>query len=167
MHLHPALHHTNQGQWWAPPELRKNPQTRSIFICFTLLKRASIALKMPLKFLLFIFMSQKAAWSDPVNFCGCVWWASMVSTCSPSLFRWTRSSPIILFNNQPNSFFKFLIKVWLIYNVMPISAVQQSDPAIYMYIFSFFIFHHGLSQEIGYSIILKWSCSYVFSLMDL
>ena len=33
--------------------------------------------------------------------------------------------------------FIFLIKVWLIYNVVPISAVQQSDTAIHIYTFLF------------------------------
>ena len=41
------------------------------------------------------------------------------------------------------------IKVWMIYNAVPISAVQQSDPNIHIY--SDTIFHHVLSQEIGYS----------------
>ena len=35
--MHPAFQHTNWAPW-APPELCKNSQTRSIFICFTLLK---------------------------------------------------------------------------------------------------------------------------------
>ena len=50
----------------------------------------------------------------------------------------------------------------LIYNVVPISAVQQSDSVIhtYMYIYIYthththihcFLFHHGLPQETGYS----------------
>ena len=41
----------------------------------------------------------------------------------------------------------------LIYNVVPISAIQQRDPVIYIYTHSLFyiIFHDGLSQEIGYS----------------
>ena len=35
---------------------------------------------------------------------------------------------------------------------MPISAVQQNDSVICIYTFLFYIiFHHGLSQEIGYS----------------
>ena len=37
----------------------------------------------------------------------------------------------------------------LIYNVVPISAVQQSDSVIHR--LSYIIFHHGLSQKIGYS----------------
>ena len=28
--------------------------------------------------------------------------------------------------------FSFFVKVWLTYNVVPISAVQQSDPVIYL-----------------------------------
>ena len=72
------------------------------------------------------------------------------------------------------SFFLVVLKkLQLIYSVVPISAVQQSDPVIhiYMYIyvcvciyilvytymyththfFPYIIFHHGLAQEIGYS----------------
>ena len=38
---------------------------------------------------------------------------------------------------------------------MPISAVQQSDWVLHIYIHSFFniLFHYGLSQEIGYSLL--------------
>ena len=47
--------------------------------------------------------------------------------------------------------FFFLLE--LIYNIAPISAEQQSDPVIYIYIyilfFSHVIFHHVLSKEIG------------------
>ena len=40
----------------------------------------------------------------------------------------------------------------MIYNVLPISAVQQSDPAIHTYtFFSHILFHHVLSQETGHS----------------
>ena len=45
--------------------------------------------------------------------------------------------------------FVFKIKVWLIYNVVSISAGQQSDLGIYS--FSYIIVHHGLSQETGCS----------------
>lgn len=94
--MHPTLQHTNWAQQRAPPELCKNPQTRSIFICVTLLKWASKAWKIPLKFPFSIFMSQKAAWNDPDDFCGCVWWAGMVLISSPLLCRWTHCGLIIL-----------------------------------------------------------------------
>ena len=51
----------------------------------------------------------------------------------------------------------FLIKVELIYNVVPISVLQQSDPVIHTHThththsFSRIIFYHDLSQERGYS----------------
>ena len=58
----------------------------------------------------------------------------------------------------PMQFF-FLIKIQLIYNVVPTSAVQKSDSVIhththtYIYLHSFLniLFHSGLSQETGYS----------------
>ena len=37
-------------------------------------------------------------------------------------------------------YFNFLIEVWLIYNVVLIYAIQQSDPVLYRY-----TFHYGLS----------------------
>ena len=40
----------------------------------------------------------------------------------------------------------------MIYNVVPISAVQQSDSVIHIYTFFFnILFHYGLSQDIVYS----------------
>ena len=46
----------------------------------------------------------------------------------------------------------FFIEVQLIYSVVLISAVQQSDSVIHIYTFFFnILFHYGLSQEIGYS----------------
>ena len=40
----------------------------------------------------------------------------------------------------------------MIYNVMLISPVQQSDSVItHIYVFLNFIFHYGLSQDIEYS----------------
>ena len=42
----------------------------------------------------------------------------------------------------------FLIKMQLIYSVVPISAVQHSDPVIYTYIHFSYFFHYGLSQDI-------------------
>ena len=51
-------------------------------------------------------------------------------------------------------FKNFFIKVWLIYNVPSISAVQQVTQS-YIYVYSFLFFHtisyHVLSQEIGHS----------------
>ena len=42
--------------------------------------------------------------------------------------------------------------MWLICNVMLLSVIQQSDSMIHIYIhLKNIIFHHGLSQEIGYS----------------
>ena len=53
----------------------------------------------------------------------------------------------------------FLIKIWLIYNVVSISAAHQSDPVIHLsfslslslsiYIFFPFIFHHVVRSEMG------------------
>ena len=45
----------------------------------------------------------------------------------------------------------FLIEVYLIYNVVLISAVQQSDSVIYIYIYIYILFHCGLLQDIEYS----------------
>ena len=46
----------------------------------------------------------------------------------------------------------FFIEVQLIYNVVPVSAIQQTDPVLHIYTFFFnILFHHGLSQETGYS----------------
>ena len=39
----------------------------------------------------------------------------------------------------------------LIYNVVLISGVQQSDPVMYLYIFFYILFHYDLSQDIEYS----------------
>ena len=43
----------------------------------------------------------------------------------------------------------FKFNVWLIYCVVPISAVQKSDPVIYAFVhyFSHIIFYHVLSQD--------------------
>ena len=50
----------------------------------------------------------------------------------------------------------FLNKSIVIYNVVPISAVHQSNPVIYVHVcvcvcvcIPYIIFHHDLSQEIG------------------
>ena len=47
----------------------------------------------------------------------------------------------------------FLKTEVLIFNVGPISAVQQGDSVIHTYIYSFFniLFHYGLSKDIYYS----------------
>lgn len=44
----------------------------------------------------------------------------------------------------------FLIGIQLIFHVVLISAIQQSDLGIYTF-FLYIRFHHGLSQDIGYS----------------
>ena len=45
------------------------------------------------------------------------------------------------------------IEVWLIYNVVLDSGVQQHDSVIHIYIHILFhiLFHYGLSQDIEYS----------------
>ena len=51
-------------------------------------------------------------------------------------------------------FFNFnllFIQVSLNYNVVLITAVQQSDPIKYIYILFHVLFHCGLSQDIEYS----------------
>ena len=56
--------------------------------------------------------------------------------------------------NEAYSYISFfvVIKVYLIYNVVPISDVQQSDPVIPTYTsLSHIIFNHGISQEIRHS----------------
>ena len=45
--------------------------------------------------------------------------------------------------------FKNFIELWLIYNIVLISAIEQSDSVIYIYYFSYF-FHYGLLQDIEY-----------------
>ena len=42
------------------------------------------------------------------------------------------------------------MRVELIYSVVPISAVPQSDAVICIYTFFYILFHPGLSQETGY-----------------
>ena len=49
-------------------------------------------------------------------------------------------------------FLTLFLKLQWIYHVVPISPIQQSDSVIHiMYVFKNIIFHHGLSQETGYS----------------
>ena len=61
---------------------------------------------------------------------------------------------------QPLLFF-FLIELWLIYNIVLISAVQQSDAVIHRYIFSFtYIFSFSLWFIIGSTCFLIWSCPF-------
>ena len=67
-----------------------------------------------------------------------------------------RSSLYVSSQMQFSSFFFFIffifIKVWLIYSVLSISAVYQSDPVIPIYNYFFhMIFHHVLSKAIRYS----------------
>ena len=46
----------------------------------------------------------------------------------------------------------FFIELQLIYSVVPLSSVQQSDSVIHIYTFFFYImFHYGLSQDIEHS----------------
>ena len=47
------------------------------------------------------------------------------------------------------SVFFFLKFSW--FTIFTVFAVQQSDPVIYINTFPYIIFHHGLSQETGYS----------------
>ena len=48
--------------------------------------------------------------------------------------------------------FKFFIEVWLIYNIVLISAVQKSNSVICIYqCICHFFFHYGLSQNTEYS----------------
>ena len=52
----------------------------------------------------------------------------------------------------PATLFYFFIKaLQLIYSVVPVSAVQHSDPVVCVCSFSHIIFRHGLFQETGYS----------------
>lgn len=60
------------------------------------------------------------------------------------------------------SFFDYIclfIKVYLSYYVVPISAVQYSDPVTHIYIHSFShtLFHHTLSQKVGQSSLCWYS----------
>ena len=62
--------------------------------------------------------------------------------------RNNRNSQAIL-EGLGNNTFNFLIEVELIYNVVLISAIQQSDSFIHAYIY--ILLHYGLSQDIEYS----------------
>ena len=58
------------------------------------------------------------------------------------------------YTGTTDSFFKiqFCIEIQFIYNIMPVSAVQQSDSVIHIYtLFFYILFHYGLSQDIKYS----------------
>ena len=50
-------------------------------------------------------------------------------------------------------FIKNLIEAYLIYNVVLVSGVQQSDSVLYMCIYILFdiLFHYSLSQDIDYN----------------
>ena len=45
----------------------------------------------------------------------------------------------------------YFVEVQLIYNVVLITAVQQSDLVVHTYIFLHILFHYGLSQDVEYS----------------
>ena len=45
----------------------------------------------------------------------------------------------------------YFIDVWLTYNVVLISSVQQSDSVIHIYVIFHILFHSDLSQDIEYS----------------
>ena len=45
----------------------------------------------------------------------------------------------------------YFTEIQLIYNVVLISAVQQSDSVIYIYILFHILFHYGSSQDIEYN----------------
>ena len=54
-------------------------------------------------------------------------------------------------------FIKIILKLWLIYTILPISAVQQSDPVIYIYTYCFLLlssimFHHKRLDIVPYAI---------------
>ena len=72
--------------------------------------------------------------------------------------RITRKSSAVIQTQVPlviSVFLKFiyLIEVWLIYNVVLISAVHQSDPVICIYILFHILFHYGLSQDTEYTVV--------------
>ena len=46
--------------------------------------------------------------------------------------------------------FFFKTEVWLIYNVLLITGVQQSGSVIHIYTFFNILFHYGLSQDFEY-----------------
>ena len=45
----------------------------------------------------------------------------------------------------------YFIEVYLIYNVLFMSAVQQSDSDIHIYVLFYILFHYGLLQGTEYS----------------
>ena len=67
----------------------------------------------------------------------------IMSTCDPESI----SLPISFYQ----SFFFFLIGVWLIYSFVPVSAVQQNDSYVHIYIPFYILVHYTLSQGIEYS----------------
>lgn len=56
----------------------------------------------------------------------------------------------------PDSPIYFVIKVQLIYSVVPLSTIQHNDPVIHVSCSSHTIFHRVPSQEIGYSFRQQW-----------
>ena len=70
---------------------------------------------------------------------------SLVTICFKVCFVWNKYC-------YPGFLSFFLIEVYLIYNVMPISAVQQSDSVTDIYTFFLkYSFPLWFTQEIGYS----------------
>ena len=73
---------------------------------------------------------------------------------------------------QSNSFHLLNPQISSVYSIVLISAVQHSDPDIYIYIYihilSHTIFHHILSQETGYSfflfLMLHWIVTIILSM---
>ena len=47
--------------------------------------------------------------------------------------------------------FKIFYELFLIYNVVLISAEQQSDSVTHVYTFLYILFHSGLSEDVEYS----------------
>ena len=51
-------------------------------------------------------------------------------------------------------FLNFCIEIWLIYNVVLISAAQQSDLVIYIYYFKIFFFNFCIEIWLIYNVVL-------------
>ena len=102
-----------------------------------------------------------------------------------SLVNWittTSQWPVMLFDQvffifwyfwqsyaRSNSFFSyFLLKYSWFTMLVPISVIQQGVPVIHTYpfFFSYLIFDHGLSQEIGYSFMCYIVGTYCLSFLN-
>ena len=61
--------------------------------------------------------------------------------------------PFCVFYSFLHVFLKILIEIVLIYNIVSVSGVQQSDIYMYIYIypFSYIPFHYRLLQDLEYS----------------